>query len=244
MRRQERELSRGDLGVGPGDRFGASRGGSGLFERGMRRAENQHSLTGLASHNERIIRPHPGSFFRGVEPGEGSQVTRASAICRRNPWAPGLTVRARADERVERQGAGIGIIMCCLDREQHFLTETRYIVPPGANWAVWEDVNGVLSFMTDAEAVENARENERELGAEFAKSSLPEDPTPQQAWAYVNALWEGDPGGRGWQVRIPAGATWLSLRDDDEASRGPGPVPTFAFGEPPLGKGVWQTAGY
>lgn len=66
--------------------------------------------------------------------------------------------------------------------------------------------------MTDAEAVENARENERELGDEFAKSRLPDDPKPEQAWAYVNELWEGDPGGRGWQVRVPAGATWLSLR--------------------------------
>lgn len=34
--------------------------------------------------------------------------------------------------------------------------------------------------------------------------------------AYVNELWEGDPGGRGWQVRVPAGATWLSLRDDED----------------------------
>jgi hypothetical protein len=59
--------------------------------------------------------------------------------------------------------------------------------------------------MTDAEAVENARENERELGEEFARSPLPEDPTPEQAWKYVNELWEGDPGGRGWQVRVPGG---------------------------------------
>jgi hypothetical protein len=48
------------------------------------------------------------------------------------------------------------------------VTEARYLVPPGADWACWDDVNAVLSFMTDAEAVENARENERQLGGEFA----------------------------------------------------------------------------
>jgi hypothetical protein len=125
------------------------------------------------------------------------------------------------------------------------VTEARYLVPAGANWAVWDDVNGVLSFMTDAEAVENARENERELGDEFARSPLPPDPTPEQAWAYVNELWEGDPGGRGWQVRVPAGATWLSLRDDeDDPARGEGPEPTFRFGEPPVSEGVWEAPGY
>jgi hypothetical protein len=96
------------------------------------------------------------------------------------------------------------------------MAESRYLVRAGADWAVWDDVNGVLTFMTDAEAVENARENERELGDEFAKSRLPDDPKPEQAWAYVNELWEGDPGGRGWQVRVPAGATWLSSRDDED----------------------------
>jgi hypothetical protein len=95
------------------------------------------------------------------------------------------------------------------------VTEIRYLVPPGADWAVWDDVNVVLSFMTDHEAVENARENEALLGDEFGRE-LPPDPTPEQAWAYVNELWEGDPGGRGWQVRVPAGATWLSLRDDED----------------------------
>jgi hypothetical protein len=38
--------------------------------------------------------------------------------------------------------------------------------------------------MTDDEVVENARENERELGDEFARLPLPEHPTPEQAWAY------------------------------------------------------------
>lgn len=81
--------------------------------------------------------------------------------------------------------------------------------------------------MTDAEAVENARKNEALLGGEFGRE-LPPDPTPEKAWAYVNELWEGDPGGRGWPVRVPAGATWLSLRDDeDDAGRGGGPEPTF-----------------
>ena len=124
------------------------------------------------------------------------------------------------------------------------MTETRYLIPAGADWAVWDDVNGVLSFMTDAEAVENARENERELGDEFAKSPLPEDPTAEQAWAYVREIWEGDPGGRGWQVRVPAGATWVRLSDDEDEPAPDGPVPTFGFGEPPLGEGAWEEAGY
>lgn len=41
------------------------------------------------------------------------------------------------------------------------MTEVRYLVPSVADWAVWDDVNGVLSFMTDTEVVKNARENER-----------------------------------------------------------------------------------
>jgi hypothetical protein len=122
--------------------------------------------------------------------------------------------------------------------------ETRYLVPAGADWAVWDDANAVLTFMTDAEAVENARENDALLGGELGRE-LPPDPTPEQAWAYVGELWEGDPGGRGWQVRVPAGATWLSLRDDEgDPARGVGPEPTFGFGEPPLDDGVWDVAGY
>jgi len=126
------------------------------------------------------------------------------------------------------------------------VTETHYLLPPGADWAVWDDVNAVLSFMTDAQAVENARRNERELGREFGDPrGLPPEPTPEQAWEYVNALWEGDPGGRGWQVSVPAGATWLSLQDDeDDPARGGGPDPTFGFGEPPLDDGVWDAARY
>jgi hypothetical protein len=124
------------------------------------------------------------------------------------------------------------------------VTETRYLVPPGADWAAWDDVNGVLAFLTDAEAVENARENEALLEEEVGRG-LPPNPTPEQAWAYVRELWKGDPGGRGWQVRVPAGATWLSLRDeeDDPARRG-GPEPTFGFGEPPVREGAWVALGY
>lgn len=125
------------------------------------------------------------------------------------------------------------------------MSEIRYLVPAGAGWAAWDDSNAVLTFMTDAEVVENARENERELGGEFAKSPLPEDPTPEQAWAYVNELWAGDPGGRGWQVRVPSGATWLSLRGhEDDSARGAGPEPTFGFGEPPVHQGAWEEPGY
>jgi hypothetical protein len=122
------------------------------------------------------------------------------------------------------------------------VTENRYLVPAGAGWAVWDDVNAVLVFMTDAEVVENARENERDLGGEFAKSPLPEDPTPEQAWAYVNELWEGDPGGRGWQARVPTGATWVALRENEDDTVPDGPVPTFGFGDPPVGDGIWTRA--
>jgi hypothetical protein len=124
------------------------------------------------------------------------------------------------------------------------VNETRYLIPTGADWAVWDDVNRVLGFMTDAQAIENARQNEELLGREFGRTLLP-NPTPEQAWAYVNALWEGDPGGRGWQARVPAGATWLWLRDDEEAvARGRGPESRFGFGEPPLGEGAWEEPGY
>jgi hypothetical protein len=124
------------------------------------------------------------------------------------------------------------------------VTETRYLVPSGADWAVWDDVNAALSFVTDAEAVENARQNEAALGGEFGRALQP-DPSPEQAWAYVNELWAGDPGGRGWQVRVPASATWLSLpEDEDDPARGGGPEPTFGFGDPPLGEGAWEKPGY
>ena len=41
-----------------------------------------------------------------------------------------------------------------------------------------------------------------------------------------------------------AGATWLSLRDDeDDPARGEGPEPTFGFGEPPASEGLWEEPG-
>jgi hypothetical protein len=124
------------------------------------------------------------------------------------------------------------------------VSETRYLVPQCADWACWDDANGVLSFMTDAEVIENARENEALLGEALCRG-LPPDPTPEQAWAYVHALWEGDPGGRGWQIKVPAGATWLPLRDDeDDPARGGGPEPSFGFGEPPVAEGSWEEPGY
>ena len=84
------------------------------------------------------------------------------------------------------------------------VTETRYLIPAGADWAVWDDSNAVLAFMTDTQVIQNARENERELGAEFAGAPLPPDPTPEEAWAYVNELWSGDPGGRrSWRPTTP-----------------------------------------
>jgi hypothetical protein len=125
------------------------------------------------------------------------------------------------------------------------VSEIRYLVPPRVDWAVWDDANGVLGFMTDAEVIENARENEALLGDEFAGSPLPADPTPEEAWEYVRELWSGDPGGRFWQVRVPDGATWIALRDnEDDSGREDGPNPTFGLGEPPLREGCWEAPGY
>jgi hypothetical protein len=124
------------------------------------------------------------------------------------------------------------------------VSEVRYLVPAGAAWACWDDANAVLGFMSDADVIANARENERELGDEFAGTPLPDDPTPEQAWAYVNELWESDPGGRGWQRRVPEGATWVALQDDEDDPAPDGPEPTFGFGEPPLGEGAWRQPGY
>jgi hypothetical protein len=140
--------------------------------------------------------------------------------------------RARCPGRGGREGA---------------VSETRYLVPAGADWAAWDDVNGVLTFMTDGEVMELARENLVEFGDTDFVRGLEGTPleTPGQAWAIVNKIWEGDPGGRGWQARVPAGATWLSLRDDqDDPARGGGPGPMFGFGEPPVGEGAWEKPGY
>lgn len=124
------------------------------------------------------------------------------------------------------------------------MNETRYPVPAGADWAVWDDANGVLGVMTDSDVVANARENERELGGEFAGAPLPDDPTPEKAWEYVDELWLGDPGGRMWHVRVPDGATWLALRDDEDDPAPGGSEPTFGFGEPPVSEGTWAASGY
>ena len=97
--------------------------------------------------------------------------------------------------------------------------------------------------MTDAQVVENARENEAMLGDDFGGRLAP-DPTPEQAWHYVNELWAGDPGGRGWQRRVPAGATWVALRDDEDDPAHDGPEPTFGSGEPPISEGAWEEPGF
>jgi hypothetical protein len=124
------------------------------------------------------------------------------------------------------------------------VTETRHLVPAGADWAVWDGPNEVLAFMSDADVIANARVNERELGDEFEGTPLPDDPTAEEAWEYVRALWSGDPGGRGWQVRVPEGATWVALRDDADDPAPGGPEPSFGFGDPPLSEGTWREPGY
>jgi hypothetical protein len=100
---------------------------------------------------------------------------------------------------------GAVIIVVYIDTS---MRETRYAIPQGADWAAWDDVNAVLSFMSDEEVIENARQNLVDFAdTEFvAGLSLPDDATPEQAWEVVNQIWEGDPGGRGWQVRVPAPA--------------------------------------
>ena len=77
--------------------------------------------------------------------------------------------------------------------------ETHYGVKPGADWAAWDDVNGVLSFMTDEEVMENYRANVEELGQDedFGGPYGTDAATPEEAWAVVKQIWEGDPGGRG-----------------------------------------------
>jgi hypothetical protein len=125
--------------------------------------------------------------------------------------------------------------------ERVFVLEPRR--PPASIGAQTASANGVLVFLTDRQVIENAQENERELGGEFG-GAMPDDPTAEQAWEYVDALWSGDPGGRMWHVRVPEGATWLALRDDEHDPRAGGPEPTFGFGEPPLGERLWGEPGY
>ncbi len=47
-----------------------------------------------------------------------------------------------------------------------------------------------------------------------------------------------------WHVRVPDGATWVALRDDEDDAASDGPEPTFHFGEPPLGDGAWREPGH
>ena len=41
-------------------------------------------------------------------------------------------------------------------------------------------------------------------------------------------------------VRVCVGATWLSLRDDEDDPGSDGPVPTFGFGEAPVSEDAWE----
>jgi hypothetical protein len=184
----------------------------------------------------------------GPPPGPFQEASSALALLKGDQRGPPSrhNLRVAYADNAERRGRRVcqGLARPGRRGRGGAVTETRYLVPAGADWAVWDDANAVLAFMTDAEAVENARENEALLGGEFGRE-LPPDPTPEEAWEYVNALWEGDPGGRGWQARVPAGATWLSLRDDEgDPARGGGPELTFGFGEPPVAGGTWEEPGY
>jgi hypothetical protein len=60
-----------------------------------------------------------------------------------------------------------------------FVLEPRR--PPASIGAQTASANGVLVFLTDRQVIENAQENERELGGEFG-GAMPDDPTAEQAW--------------------------------------------------------------
>ena len=128
-----------------------------------------------------------------------------------------------------------------------------YTIPPGAQWVTWDDANWALNFMTDEEVLQNYHANadfflkdERDP-ALFRRlldiGIMPgQEPTPEQAWEAVNAIWEGDLGGRGWQVRVPQGAEWIYLQNGYDENLG-GPPYEFGSGPPP--EGVQQaTFGY
>jgi hypothetical protein len=130
---------------------------------------------------------------------------------------------------------------------EYYSTDMRYLVPSGKAWANWEDVNENLDFLTDEEVLEVWRANVRDLGdfedeneAPFRERTTPR--TADEAWALIDELWEGDPGGRGWHVRVPEGAQWVRVHNDD-GQRGD-PVPEWHSDAPPLTEGEWQTPGY
>jgi hypothetical protein len=150
-------------------------------------------------------------------------------------------VRVGDREPPNARGTVIIAVVVYFDND---VSETRHLIPAGKDWIGYEDVNGAVFFMTDDEVVENARENERELGHEFGAEPLPGEPTPEEAWAYVDDLWSADPGGRGWHVRIPPNATWVVLRSDEGDSDRGGPEPVFGFREPPVDEGSWEPTGY
>jgi len=119
-----------------------------------------------------------------------------------------------------------------------------YMLPPGTDWVVWEDVNGALRTMTDEEVVEMARENLRQFGGSDVDLLRHDPQTPEQAWEVINEIWEGDPGGRGWQLRVPQGAQWVQIEfpgEDDPRWGGADPrVAHFGSGQPPAGLEVRQ----
>lgn len=128
-------------------------------------------------------------------------------------------------------------------------SDTNYLVPSGKDWAVWDDVNGVLSFMTDREVMENNRANVDQLGDALDSDEMPfrerlTPGTPEEAWDQTNEIWEGDPGGRGWQVRIPKGAQWVTIHHREHYTETFLPVPEWHMDAPPLTEGEWATPGY
>jgi len=93
--------------------------------------------------------------------------------------------------------------------------ELSFAVPGGAQWAAWDDVNGVLSFLTDDDVMDNLQQNLGDFPEDDEGQPWPVPGTAEEAWDVTNAIWEGDPGGRGKQERVPEGATWLIVRNPE-----------------------------
>jgi hypothetical protein len=126
-------------------------------------------------------------------------------------------------------------------------SEVRYLVPPGAQWAAYEPVNGVLSFMTDSQVMQLYRQNAEEFGDPGpgeAPGALRAPGSAEEAWRRIHEIWEGDPGGRGWEERVPDGAQWLSLRKSESWDSPREETPEWHFDAPPLMEGEWATPGY